>query len=116
MIKGKVYLEGKPEPYIDVFESNSTGVPLKRNNVIENTLTNELGEYVLNVPVSPSFYITAQRVGTKSQTFTADNVPKIINLTTSNYLQEVEVIAKKPNYWWLLLLLLIPLILKKRKK
>jgi hypothetical protein len=116
MIKGKIYLEGKPQPYITVFESNNTGVPLKRNNVYTNTQTNELGEYILNVPVSPSFYITAQLVGTTPKTYSTDKVPSIINLTASSNLPEIEVTTKKRNYWWLLLLLLIPIILKKKRK
>lgn len=116
MIKGKIYLEGKPEQFINVFESTSNGVPLKRNNVYTNTQTNELGEYVLNIPVSPSFYITAQFVGTEKKTFSTDKVPNIINLTASSNLPEIEVSTKKRNYWWLLLLLLIPIILKKKRK
>jgi hypothetical protein len=115
MIKGKIFIENKPEPFISVYESNKNGLPLKRNNAFLNTETNELGEYVLNVPVSPSFYITARFVGTTQKTFSTDNVPKIINLTASNNLPEIEVIAKKRNYWWLLLLL-IPFILKKKRK
>jgi hypothetical protein len=116
MIKGKIHLEGKPEAFISVYESNDKGVPLKRNNKYINTETNELGEYVLNVPVSPSFYLTARLVGTNQQTFSTDKVPAVINLKSLSNLPEIEVTAKKRNYWWLLLLLLIPIILKKKRK
>lgn len=116
MIKGKIYLEGKPEQFINVFESTSNGVPVKRNFVYTNTQTNELGEYVLDVPVSPSFYITARLVGTNPKTYRADQVPNVINLEASSNLPEIEVSTKKRNYWWVLLLLLIPIILKKKRK
>lgn len=116
MIKGKIYLEGKPEAFINVYESNDKGLPIKRNNSYVNTQTNELGEYVLNVPVSPSFYITARLVGTNTKTYSTDKVPNVINLEASSNLPEIEVSTKKRNYWWLLLLLLIPIILKKKRK
>lgn len=112
-MKARVFLEGKPEPFIQVYESDAKGNPLKRNNKYNTTETNELGEYVLNVPVSPNYYLTVQTIGIK-KTYKTINVPTIINLTSNSNLPEIEVKAKR-TYWWLLLLL-IPFILKKKRK
>lgn len=116
MISGKVLLEGEALKGIVIYESDSTGKVLKRNDLYLNTTSNDKGEYSLNIPKSNNFYVTYRLTGADLQTYKTNSVPAIVNLKTSGSLPEVEVTApKKFNYLWLLLLL-IPLLLKKRKK
>ena len=112
MIKGKITLEGSPEEFVNIYESDINSIPVKRNGKYTMVETNSAGEFTINLPETS--YITIRRVGYTQQTHQLKNLPKVIDLKTSGNLPEIEVTAKKKNYWWLLLLLLIPIILKKK--
>ena len=111
-MKGKVTLEGSPEPYVNIYESNINSVPVKRNNRYYMVETDTNGEFEINLPETS--YITVRRTGYNQQTHLIKNLPKIIDLKTSGNLPEIEVTPKKNNYYWLLLLLLIPIFLKRK--
>ena len=114
MIKGIVKIDNDLVKGVTIYESNATGTPLLKNNRYLTTLTNDKGEYLINLPKDKNFYLTFKFVGTKQQTLNTLNLPKIVNLITDNTLEEFEIKGKRTYYW--LLLLLIPVIYKLSKK
>jgi len=117
MITGVVKIDNDFIQGVTIFESDKQGIPLKRNNKYTTALSNDKGEYSINVTKDQNFYLTFKFVGTKQQTINTLNVPAIVNLISDNVLTEFEIIAKK-KYKWLWLLLLIPVIyaINKKKK
>jgi hypothetical protein len=115
MITGVVKIDNDFIQGVTIFESDQQGTPIKRNNKFTTTLSNNKGEYSINVTKDKNFYITFKFVGTKQQTINALNIPLVVNLISDNVLPEFELTAKK-TYKWLLLLLLIPIIYKLSKK
>jgi hypothetical protein len=114
MIKGIVKIDNDLVKGVTIYESNATGTPLLKNNRYLTTLTNDKGEYLINLPKDKNFYLTFKFVGTKQQTLNTLNLPKIVNLIIDNTLEEFEMKGKRTYYW--LLLLLIPIIYKLSKK
>lgn len=114
MIKGIVKIDNDLIKGVTIYESNATGTPLLKNNRYLNTLTNDKGEYLINLPKDKNFYLTFKFVGTKQQTLNTLNLPNIVNLITDNTFEEIEIKGKKTYYW--LLLLLIPIFYKLSKK
>jgi hypothetical protein len=115
MITGIVKIDNDFIQGVTIFESTATGVPLKRNNKFTTTLSNDKGQYSINVPKDQNFYLTYKFVGTKEQTINTLNIPSVVNLVSENVLPEFELTAKK-TYKWFLLLLLIPILYKLSKK
>lgn len=113
MIKGIVKIDNDLVKGVTIYESNASGTPLLKNNRYLSTLTNDKGEYFINLPKDKNFYLTFKFVGTKQQTFNTLDLPKIVNLKTDNTLEEFEIKGKRTYYW--LLLLLIPVIYKLSK-
>jgi plasmid maintenance system killer protein len=114
MITGVVKIDNDFIQGVTIFESDQQGTPLKRNNKYTTTLSNNKGEYSINVTKDQNFYLTFKFVGTKQQTINTLNIPAIVNLISDNILTEFEITAKK-TYKWLWLLLLIPIIYKLSK-
>lgn len=114
MIKGIVKIDDDFIKGVTIYESNATGTPLLKNNRYLSTLTNDKGEYFINLPKNKNFYLTFKFVGTKPQTLNTLNLPNIVNLKIDNTLEEIEIKGKKTYYW--LLLLLIPIFYKLSKK
>jgi hypothetical protein len=115
MITGVVKIDNDFIQGVTIFESTATGVPLKRNNTYMATLSNDKGQYSINVAKDQNFYLTFKFVGTKEQTINTLNIPLVVNLISDNALPEFEITAKK-TYKWLWLLLLIPILYKLSKK
>ncbi len=115
MITGIVKIDNDFIQGVTIFESDQQGNPLKRNNKYITTLSNNKGEYSINITKDKNFYLTFKFVGTKQQTINTLNIPPIVNLISENVLPEFELTAKK-QYKWLLLLLLIPIFYKLSKK
>lgn len=116
MIKGKVLLEGQPAQFVQVYESNTKGLPLLRNNRYTNATTNEKGEYSIDIPKSDTFNVAYKLVGTKGLVLDANKVPATINLISNQELDAIDVITKKPkNYLWLLLAIPVIYLLIKKK-
>jgi hypothetical protein len=117
MIKGIVKIDNDLVKGVTIYESNEMGLPLLKNNRYLSTLTNEKGEYSINLPKSDNFFITFKFTGTNGATLSTKKVPLTLILPTTNILDEQEVTTtkfKKFNYWWLLLLL--PIVYKLSKK
>lgn len=111
MIIGKIKVNDVFTKGVVIFESNSKGIPLKRNNNYNNTTTDEGGNYKINVPSKNDYYLTYQFPLVEKLTIPTDKIPLILNLRADNTLPEFEIIATKLNkhrYLWLLLL--IPII------
>jgi hypothetical protein len=117
MITGKVFLENKPAQFVQVYESNSKGTPLLRNNQYTNTTTNEKGEYSINIPKSDTFNVAFKLVGTNGAILDANKVPAVLNLISNQDLDVIDVITTKPkkNYLWLLLAIPVIYLLIKKK-
>lgn len=115
MVTGKVLLENEPIQNIAIFESNETGLPLKRNGTFNAVVSDKLGNYSINLPQNETTFITFKFVGTNGATLQTNKVPAILNLATNQDLPEVNVITNKKNYYWWLLLL-IPLYYLYKKK
>lgn len=114
-MKGKVFLNNEPAPNVQIFESNETGTPLFRNNTIISAVTDDNGNFNINIPTGENFYITFRYVGTKPQTYKTNNTPAVINLKSTGELENVEVTAKRTYYWLIPVALFLLIALKKNK-
>lgn len=114
MIKGRVKLEKENAPFVVIYESTESGIPLKRNGNFATTTSNVFGEYALNIPKNAITFITYQLVGTDKITIPTNKVPLTLTLSSNQRLEEFEIKGKRTYYW--LLLLLIPVIYKLSKK
>lgn len=114
-MKGKVFLNNEPAPNVQIFESNATGTPLFRNNKIISAVSDENGNFDINIPSSDVFYITFRYVGTKPQTYKTNNTPAVINLKSTGELETIEVTAKKTFYWLIPVALFFLIAIKKNK-
>jgi len=114
-MKGKVLINNEPAPNVQIFESNATGTPLFRNNTIINAVTDENGNFNINIPGSAVFYVTFRYLGIKQETFATNNTPAVINLKSTGELENVEVTAKRTYYWLIPVALFLLIALKKNK-
>lgn len=119
MIIGKIKVDDIYTKGVVIFESDSKGIPLKRNNKYNNTTTDEGGNYKINVPSKNDFYLTYQFSLVKKLTIPADKIPLILNLRADNTLPEIDILTtkiNKLNLWWLLLIPIIYFLSGTRKK
>ena len=114
-MKGKVFLNNEPAPNVQIFESNATGTPLFRNNKIISAVTDDNGNFNINITSGENFFITFRYVGTKPQTYKTNNTPVVINLKSTGELETIEVTAKKTFYWLIPVALIFLIAIKKNK-
>lgn len=114
-MKGKIFLNNEPAPNVQIFESNATGTPLFRNNKIISAVSDNNGNFDINIPTGKNFFISFRYVGTQPQTFKTNNTPTTINLKSTGELETIEVTAKKTFYWLIPVALLFLIAIKKNK-